>query len=419
MYTTETVIKKFREVHGVFYDYSKVIFIKTTEKVNIICPIHGEFWQEPHSHIKGRGCPICGKNKKSLSKTYTTDEFIEKAKTVHGEKYNYSKVEYINSKKKIIVTCPIHGDFLIEPNAFLMGRGCNKCGNSKKGQNSIKKEFINFLASVVSKDNIILDFNIGNYYIDYYLPHEKIGFIFLSHKKHIETKIENHNKFQHATDVCEKNGIHLIHIFEDEWLNKKEICKSRIINKLMLSERIYARKCNIISVNKEITKKFLDDNHIQGSVNSSLNYGLEYNGELVSLMTLGKLRKNLGRNNIADSYELLRFCNKKGCSVIGGASKLFNFFVKQNNPLYVISYADRRWSNGNLYEQLNFMLSHISKPNYFYVINNKRKNRFGFRKDILIKKYGCSINDTEHNFCKNKGWYRIYDCGTKVYEWKK
>ena len=219
--------------------------------------------------------------------------------------------------------------------------------------------------------------------------------------------------------MCEKNGIHLIHIFEDEWLNKKEICKSRIINKLMLSERIYARKCNIINVSKEITKKFLDDNHIQGNVNSSLNYGLEYKGELVSLMTFGKLRKNLGRSSISDSYELLRFCNKIGYSVIGGASKLFSFFKEKNNPSYIVSYADIRWSNGNLYEQMKFTLSHISKPNYFYVINNERKNRFGYRKDVLVKKYGCSIDDTEHNFCKNKGWYRIYDCGTKVYEWKK
>jgi hypothetical protein len=418
MYTTETVIKKFKEVHGEFYDYSKVNFIKTTEKVCIICAKHGEFWQEPYSHIKGRGCPMCGKNKKSLSKTYTTNEFIEKSKTIHGNKYDYSKVEYINSKKKVIITCPIHGDFLIEPNAFLMGRGCNKCGNSKKGQNGIKKEFIKFLTSIIG-NNVILNFNIGNCCIDYYLPYKKIGFIFLSSKRHIETKIENHNEFKYNTEVCEKNGIHLIHIFEDEWLNKKEICKSRIINKLTLSERIYARKCNIVNVNKEITKKFLDDNHIQGNVNSLFNYGLEYNGELVSLMTFGKLRKNLGRCNMSDGYELLRFCNKIGYSVIGGASKLFNFFKEKNNPSYIVSYADRRWSNGNLYEQMKFTLSHISKPNYFYVVNNERKNRFGYRKDVLVSKYDCPLNETEHNFCKSKGWYRIYDCGTKVYEWKK
>lgn len=419
MYTTETIIKKFREVHGEFYDYSKVNFNKTTEKVCIICPIHGEFWQEPHSHIKKRGCPICGKNKKSASKTYTTNEFVEKARREHGDIYDFSKVTYVNSKEKVCIICPIHGEFLIEPNAFLMGRGCIKCGNSRKGQNNIKKEFIIFLCSIIGKNDITLNYTIGKCSIDFYIPHMKIGFKFLSLKKHVETMVENKNEFQQNTILCEDKNINLIHIFEDEWLNKKDICKSRIINKLSLSERIYARKCNIINVSKETTKKFLENNHIQGDVNSLINYGLEYNGELVSLMTFGKLRKNLGRSSAIDHYELLRFCNKKGYSVIGGASKLFTFFKKQNNPSYVVSYADRRWSNGNLYERLNFTLSHISKSNYFYVINNERKNRFGFRKDVLIKKYNCSLDDTEHNFCKNKGWYRIYDCGTKVYEWKK
>lgn len=120
-----------------------------------------------------------------------------------------------------------------------------------------------------------------------------------------------------------------------------------------------------------------------------------------------------------DVYELLRFCNKRGFSVVGAASKLFKHFVNANKPLSVISYADRRWSIGKLYEKLNFTFLYDSKPNYFYLINGNRKNRFGYRKDILISKYGCDKNDTEHNFCFNNGWYRIYDCGSKVYEWKR
>lgn len=120
-----------------------------------------------------------------------------------------------------------------------------------------------------------------------------------------------------------------------------------------------------------------------------------------------------------DVYELLRFCNKRGFYVVGVASKLFKHFIKEKNPMRVISYADRRWSIGNLYKQLDFTFSHISEPSYFYIINNNRKNRFAYRKDVLISKYGCDINDIEHNFCKKNGWYRIYDCGTKVYKWEK
>jgi hypothetical protein len=137
-------------------------------------------------------------------------------------------------------------------------------------------------------------------------------------------------------------------------------------------------------------------------------------------MTFGNLRKNLGqRQTEENSFELLRFCNKLNTTVIGGASKLFQTFIRLNKPKRIISYADRRWSIGNLYENMGFTFSHNSTINYFYIFGQQRKNRYNFRKDILIKEYGCTKEDTEHNFCFNQGWYRIYDCGTKVYKYNK
>ena len=135
-------------------------------------------------------------------------------------------------------------------------------------------------------------------------------------------------------------------------------------------------------------------------------------------MTFGNKRKNLGSKSTTDNYELLRFCNKLNTSVIGGASKLLKYFIKTYNPQEIISYADRRWSIGKLYETLNFKFSHKSQPNYFYVFGDKKKNRFNFRKNILIEKYNCSKDMTEHEFCLSQKWYRIYDCGTLVYVWK-
>lgn len=132
MYNTEEIINKFKILHGDKYDYSKVEFFKTTIKVCIICPEHGEFWQEPHAHLKGQGCPKCGSIKRSKSKTLTTDVFIEKAKKVHGDKYDYSSSVYINNKTKIKIICPIHGEFELTPNAHLQGRGCKKCNKIKK-----------------------------------------------------------------------------------------------------------------------------------------------------------------------------------------------------------------------------------------------------------------------------------------------
>lgn len=556
MYTTEKIIKKFKCIHGDKYDYSKVDFIKTTIKVCIICPEHGEFWQEPHAHLKGQGCPKCSVNKRSKSKTSTTENFIKKAKEIHGDKYNYLKVNYINNKTKVKIICPIHGEFEIAPNAHITGekRGCPKCGNLKKGilkkmntesfilkankkhnnfydyslvkyidtntqieiicpkhgifkqtPNShlmgtkcpkcaselrseknilTTKEFIekaniihnnkyeyskveykrfdipiiitcsehgdfiqkpyihldgsgcqkcamlfsnyeielgDYIASIIGEKNIVRNDRtiLNGIELDIYIPSKKIAFEFDGLYWHSEIKKPNKKYHLNKTIECEKQGIQLIHVFEDEWVYKKDICKSRIRNILGYSTRLYARKCEIVELTNKEANKFFTENHIQGNVSAKIIYGLKHNNEIVSAMSFGNLRKNLGQKSIDGSYELLRFSNKQNITVVGGASKLFNHFIKQINPCDIISYADRRWSIGNLYEQLNFKFSHKSEPNYFYIIGNERKNRFGFRKDLLISKYGCDPSDTEHNFCFNKGWYRIYDCGTNVYKWKK
>ena len=553
MYTQEQIIEKFRNVHGDRYDYSKVNFEKTTKKVCIICPEHGEFWQEPHVHMRGQGCPKCGIEKRSKIRTLTNESFIEKARGIHGDKYDYSKTEYHNTKEKVCIICPEHGEFWQEPHNHLQGMGCPICGNSNKGpklslqdfikkavaahgdkydysksiyvnnripliitckehgdflqspdvhfsghgcpkcasqsriekqtlttQNFIEKareihgnkydysktvyvrndipviitcpehgdflqkpsyhlngcgcqkcgmlyshyeiELGDFIASIIGEENIIrndrtvLD---GNE-LDVYIPSKNLAFEFDGLYWHSEIKKPEKRYHLNKTQECEKKGIQLIHVFEDEWVYKNEICKSRIKNLLHASAKnIYARKCAVVEIDGDKARKFFTDNHIQGNVHASVVLGLQYDGELVSAMSFGPLRKNMGRNNESGSWEMLRFCNKLNCNVVGGASKLLSHFIKAKQPEKIISYADKRWSVGNLYETLGFNFIHDSEPSYFYVIGNERKNRFGYRKDILISKYGCQPEDTEHNFCFNQGWYRIYDCGTKLYEWKK
>lgn len=251
--------------------------------------------------------------------------------------------------------------------------------------------------------------------IDFYLPDYKIGFELDGLYWHCEQQKPN-NYHLEKTEKCKEQGVRLIHIFEDEWLKNTEICKSRIKNILGLSDvSIGARNCIIKQIDKKTYKKFVIENHIQGYVPSLFNYGLYYKNELVSIMSFGKLRKNLGQKDIDGKYELLRFCNKLNTNIIGGASRLLKQFIKDNKPNEIISYADRRWSEGGLYETLGFTFSGISKPNYFYLINGERKNRFGYRKNILVEKYNCPKEMSEHEFCLSQNWYRIYDCGTKKY----
>ena len=130
-FSKEEFIKKTRKVHGDKYDYSKVNYVNNYTKVCIICHEHGEFWQTPSAHLRGQGCPKC----KSKKQTCTTDEFIAKAKKIHGDKYDYSKVNYLNRKTKVCIICPDHGEFWQTPNHHLSGCGCPKCGIEKHRKN--------------------------------------------------------------------------------------------------------------------------------------------------------------------------------------------------------------------------------------------------------------------------------------------
>ena len=360
-------------------------------------------------------CPSCSKKLQSQERTHSTEYFINKIKDIHGENaFDLTNVVYTGYDEPITMKCNKCGKYITR-NAgyFISGHGCPYHFNNRSKSELEIAEYIKSIGlNVIENDRTILN---ENKELDIYVPDKKIAIEFDGLYWHNEL---NKDKYYHLKKLkdCDNQGIRLIHIFEDEWLNKNNIWKS-ILNTLFnnTKNRIFARKCIIKEVNSSDSRKFLDENHLQGYCNSTFRYGLYYNNELVSLMTFGKTRHFIG--NSSHEYELLRFCNKINTTVVGGASKLFKYFIKQHNPKNVVSYADRRWSNGNLYEKLGFNLYNISPPNYYYVIGNERKNRFNFRKSMLIKKYNCPKNMTEHEFCKSMKWYRIYDCGCLCYEW--
>ncbi len=125
--TTEEFILKAQAVHGDKYDYSKVEYVNNKTKVCIICPEHGEFWQRPNDHISHAECPKCGLDRTAKLRVISNAEFIEKAKQVHGDKYDYSKVEYVNSYTKVCIVCKEHGEFWQSPYSHLNGHGCSRC----------------------------------------------------------------------------------------------------------------------------------------------------------------------------------------------------------------------------------------------------------------------------------------------------
>lgn len=429
----DEIIKRFQEVHaGENLDYSRVKYVNMHTKVEIIChelrpdgTEYGSFWQEPVVHLKGCSHPDLAIFKNSQSQRLGTVKFIERAKAIHFHKnYTYEDVEYTNQRGKVKIYCHHtdgkgreHGYFEIAAGNFLAGQGCPKCGNSLSvGEDEIYNFIINNL-SIADTQKRVRNL-VKGYELDIYLPSHKLAIEYNGLRWHSELF---HDRKYHInkTKECEKYGIRLIHIFEDEWQKHPEIVLSRISNIVGHSNnRIFARKCELREVDSKTAASFLEENHLQGKVNGKFRYGLYYSDELVSLMTFGNLRKPLGNVKQEGSYELLRFCNKLDTTVVGGASRLLSYFIKTVRPQTIISYADKRWSVGHLYETLGFRLTHNSQPSYFYIIKGERVNRFSLRKDILVSKYGCPPDMSEHEFCKSKKWYRIYDCGAACYIWE-
>lgn len=395
-------------------------YTDTQCKMTFTClTCNNSFKRKYNNFLKNNMCPFCNKKEYVEHKLKSTEKYIEEAKNIYGDKYSYENTLYTASKNKVLIKCNECGKiFEIEANSHLQGHGCPY---HSFNTSNIEKEILAYINTIYDGD--ILSNNrqiISPNEIDIYIPELKIGFEIDGLYWHNEINKPDKNYHLNKTIECENKGIRLIHIFEDEWIYKKNIWKSMINNILGKTKtKIYARKCEIKEIDdSKIASEFLEKNHIQGKCGSSIKLGLYYNNELVSLMTFGKSRHFVGSHNVS-KYELLRFCNKLNVSVIGGASKLFTYFIKKYNPESIVSYADRRWSQGNLYEKLGFGLYNKSNPNYYYVIKDKRFYRFNFRKDQLIKKYNCPHNMSEKQFCFNQGWYRIYDCGCLCYLWNK
>lgn len=294
---------------------------------------------------------------------------------------------------------------------------CTKCNILNNYKSSIvEKNILDFVSSY--SDNIIPNYKISNYEIDIYLPNLGIGIEFNGLYWHSEIhKEKNYHLFK--TNLAKSKNISLFHIWEDDWIYKQDIVKSMILNKIgKTPNRIFARKCEIREINDNILiRDFLDRNHIQGFIGSKIKLGLYYNDELVSLMTFGSLRRSLGQQSEEGYYELLRFCNKLNTTVVGGASKLFKFFIKNYSYKEIISYSDLSRSIGGMYQGLGFKLSHDSDPNYYYVINGLRVHRFNFRKDKLVKE-GFDSSKTEIQIMNERGYYRIFDCGMQKWIYK-
>ncbi len=295
---------------------------------------------------------------------------------------------------------------------------CAVCFPRQKQNSNLEIEIFNFV-------KILCNDAVANYRkkyhdkeLDVYIPSKNLGIELNGLYWHSENVLvslgQSKTKDLEKLKYFQNLNIDVIQIFEDEWVNKKEIVKSRLKNILGITDhKIYARKCIVKEVDSKTAANFCKENHLMSKSRSNLRLGLYYDNNLVSLMTFSN--SNISRK-IKNTWEINRFCSVLNTNVIGAASKLFKHFIKTVNPNEVISYSDNRWSTGELYKKLNFEKKSNGYSNYWYIQSNviERIHRYTLRKTLKDNQF---ISEYENR--KNQGFNRIWDSGSSKWVWSK
>ena len=345
------------------------------------------------------------KRKQTIIEKYNVDAISRKNLIDLAKEVLFDKEKFINfvtnkTREEVLTDLKIHDHTL-----YLYAKKYESTDLFKRPLTSeFEKEVSQFLIelNVTFKQNdrkVIYPRELDFYIEEYNLAIECCGLYWHSENSANRDRNYHFDKFQ----KCKEKEITLLTIFQDEWINETEKIKNRIRAFTEKNfEKIYARNTVIKKVSPDEAKEFLEKHHIQSYATSSIRIGLYHCNELVSVMTFGKSRFKKDFD-----YELIRYCSNK--NVIGGAKKLFTYFVKTYEPKNVISYSDNRYFNGNMYKSFNFKEKDTT-IGYFYTNYHKRFNRLNFQKHKLVEQ-GYDKNKSEWEIMQELGYDRIFDCG--------
>jgi predicted Zn-ribbon and HTH transcriptional regulator len=387
----------------------------------MLCQEHGEYKTQAASIMAGRGCLKCSAKIRGLKTVVCFDEFISRAKVIHGDKYTYCRDRYTSISEGVVVTCKDHGEFTQRGSDHIhKGSGCPACGVLKdsKPQIEISKFIERFGYETVRN----YKFSDSKHEIDVFIPELKIAIEYNGIYFHTQQFRKSSGYHIEKTKLAAKHGIRLVHLFSDEWENNQLACESYLMNLIGVRSQFskYARKCEIGDVTQDIANDFYTANHIQGACWHGINVGLFDKNVLIALMTFSKKasgRKVLGSGD----WELVRFASSE--NVVGGASRLFKALLNKTRADRVISFSDNRLFSGGVYERMRFTKDIVYPPNYAYVDRNGsqrlHKSRFQHKhlKTLLGDAYDPTKTEKEN--CESAGYYRIYDCGLTRWVWSK
>lgn len=411
--TVDAFVARAKLIHGDRYDYSKTRVAGYHGVATIICREHGEFEQTPNNHLQGKGCPKC------VGKMVSdTASFVDAARKIHGDKYDYSLVEYLSSTSKVKIVCESHGAFEQTPANHLQGNGCPKCSPKISKPEIDLFEFVKTIEPDAEQSNRNV---IAPMELDIVLHKQKIAIEFNGLHYHSDRNSGKRDTY-HLDKIKAANaaGYRLVHVWEDDWRDRRSVVEKTLRHIIgVTGERVYARKCAVVTPPLKGVAAFFNENHLQGSPRRGIVYALEERGRIVAAMAFHPVTSERGKVASETHWELGRYAST--CAVIGGASKLFRAFLKDHPEcVEVISYSDNDWFSGEMYEVLGFAFAGDVPPDYKVVDGGVRRHKINYKLSELQKRFGDKFNPllSERENCRINGLYRVYNSGLKKWVWK-
>lgn len=407
-----------------YYSYKKAKYVNAHTPLTITCPKHGEFQQSPTNHIQGKGCPLCGTLQMVAKQSGSTSDFIFKAKGVWGDRWDYTKAVYEKSHKKVVITCPTHGDFEQTPTNHLTGKvACSPCNHMKSQQEDAIYKFMSIFTKAEARNRTL----VAPKELDIYLPEHNLAIEYcgMYWHSHTDKEDEKANKHKHYDKykAAQTQGVRVVTMYESEWLERSHVLK-RLLRAAIgkMKGRIMARKCEVRKVGPKEAKAFFEKYHPQGGAGGGSNYALFYKEKMVACMrfSFGINDRGVGAKN--STWTLSRYATR--LPVAGGASKLFKAFLKEERPIEVKSFSDNRYFSGAMYRALGFSLDQETLPDYQVwskILGLKPKSHYQRRAlpQRIIEHQVPIVFDpdhspqTEQDITYAVGARRIYDCGKK------
>lgn len=364
----------------------------------------------------------CGIIKTTSSKTLSYEEVLDKFYKVHGNRYDYSQVNYINNHSKVKIICKLHGEFHQAPKSHITGSNCPNCGVK------VSKPELDILAYIRTKyqGEVIQSFRptwLDGKELDIFIPEFNLAIEYNGSSFHHSSKSTYVNKYyrntyksnsyhMHKWKQCFDNNITLLSIYDFYWTipSKRENYLSKINHYLHLDRKIYSRKCELLEIDNSLAFSFYENNHIEGkgfAYKDSRSFGLFYNKELVMCSTIGYIYNQQSKTF---KLKLHRIATLKCTTVVGGVSKLSKFL---KNNIGSFSYQITLSSGGSTLKY--FKNNKIIPPRYFWVNPNTLEyfHRNFCQKHLLQKhfKQPLLLTDTESIYMERLGYLKVYDNG--------